>query len=62
MTGAAATLAALAGFYVAMALFMSGRSGIDLRLLGLLREVVVANRVWFAAGLLSGPFCGGCRR
>lgn len=59
VTGVAATLVALAGFYVAMALFMYDRSGIELGLMGLLREVAVANRVWFAAGLLSGPICGG---
>jgi hypothetical protein len=57
--GLVATLAALLGFYVAMTLEMTGHLGnVDGNFFHLLRYVVTANRVWFAAGLISGPTCG----
>lgn len=57
--GLAATVAALLGFYVAMTVEMTGHLGnVDGDFLHLLRYVMTANRIWFAAGLVSGPVCG----
>lgn len=59
LVGLAATLAGLFGYYVAMTLGMRGHLGsIDGDFLHLLRYVMTANRIWFAAGVVSGPVCG----
>jgi hypothetical protein len=58
LIGTAATLTALVGFYVGLTISMYGHLG-DVH--GVVRSfayVLVANRIWFAAGLVSGPLCG----
>lgn len=56
--GTAATLVALVGFYIALAATMYGHLGAVHGLVHSFTFVLTANRVWFAAGLMSGPVCG----
>jgi hypothetical protein len=56
--GTAATLVALVGFYVALTATMFGHLGEVHGVLTSFTFVLTANRIWFAAGLLSGPVCG----
>lgn len=59
LVGLAATLAGLFGYYVAMTLEMRGHLGnVDGDSLHLLWYVITANRIWFVAGVVSGPVCG----
>lgn len=58
LIGTATTLTALVGFYVGLTISMYGHLG-DVH--GVVRSfafVLAANRIWFAAGLVSGPVCG----
>jgi hypothetical protein len=58
LIGLATTLTALVGFYVGLTISMYGHLG-DVH--GVVRSfayVLAANRIWFAAGLVSGPLCG----
>ncbi|MGZ4450052.1 MAG: hypothetical protein ACXVW4_09690 [Nocardioides sp.] len=57
LTGAVATMAALAGFYAAVTVVLAGHLGGG----GYLRELLVeteANRVYLVAGLVTGPAFG----
>lgn len=56
--GTAATLVALIGFYVGLTAMMYGHLGGIHGPIHSLDFVMSANRVWFAAGLMSGPICG----
>lgn len=57
--GATSTLVALAGFYVGLTATMYGHLGAIHGLVASFVLVLRANQVWFAAGLISGPVCGG---
>jgi hypothetical protein len=57
--GTAATLVALVGFYVGLTTTMYGHLGDIHGLVASFAFVLSANQVWFAAGLISGPVCGG---
>lgn len=56
--GTAATLVALVGFYLALTATMYGHLGAIHGPVASFTFVLTANRIWFAAGLLSGPVCG----
>lgn len=56
--GTAATLVALVGFYITLTATMYGHLGAIHGLVASFTFVLTANRVWFAAGLMSGPVCG----
>lgn len=56
--GASATLVAVAGFYVGLTVTMYGHLGETRGLVHSFEFVLGANRIWFAAGLVSGPVCG----
>ena len=56
--GTATTLVALIGFYVSLTAMMYGHLGGIHGLVQSFDFVISANRVWFAAGLMSGPVCG----
>ena len=53
-----ATLLALVGFYVGLTATMYGHLGTVHGLVASFVFVLRANRVWFVAGLVSGPVCG----
>ncbi len=57
LTGLASTLAALVGFYAALTVVLAGHLGDGGYLLELLTEVR-ANRIYFLAGLVTGPVFG----
>ena len=56
--GTSATLVALAGFYIGLTATMYGHLGGTRGLVHSFDFVLGANRIWFAAGLVSGPVCG----
>ena len=56
--GTVATLVGLVGFYIALTASMYGHLGAIDGLGHSFTVVLMSNRVWFAAGLLSGPVCG----
>lgn len=56
--GTMATLVALVGFYVGLTATMYGHLGATHGLVESFVFILMANRVWFAAGLMSGPVCG----
>jgi hypothetical protein len=56
--GWAATMTALAGFYVGLTATMVGHLGAAHGPLASYGVVLLANRIWFVAGLASGPLCG----
>ena len=58
LLGTAATLAGLLGFYVAVTVVLHGHLGGAEGWGDELVYVVSANRLWFGAGLLSGPVMG----
>lgn len=58
LLGTATTLAGLLGFYAAVTVVLHGHLGGASGWPGEYRYIVAANRVWFAAGLLSGPVAG----
>jgi hypothetical protein len=57
-TGGATTLVALVGFYVGLTMSMYGHLGEVRGVVASFDYVLAANRIWFAAGLVSGPVCG----
>lgn len=56
--GTMATLVALLGFYLTLTATMVGHLGEVHGFVSSFTFVLEANRVWFAAGLFSGPVCG----
>lgn len=58
LLGAATTLVALVGFYVGLTATMYGHLGTAHGLIPSFSLVLSANRIWFAAGLISGPLGG----
>lgn len=58
LVGLAATMLALLGFYVAMTVVLHGHFGGASGWPAELRYDVRVNRIWFEAGLLSGPVLG----
>jgi hypothetical protein len=56
--GTMATLVALVGFYITLTATMYGHLGAIHGLAASFAFVLSANRVWFAAGSISGPVCG----
>lgn len=58
--GVAATVVALVGFYVALTFTMRGHLGNEngRSLLHLIWFVTTSNKIWFEAGLVSGPVFG----
>lgn len=58
LLGATTTLVALVGFYIGLTATMYGHLGTTHGLISSFSLVLSANRIWFAAGLLSGPLGG----
>jgi hypothetical protein len=58
LLGTSATLVALAGFYASLTATMYGHLGETHGVVQSFVFVLEANRIWFAAGLMSGPVCG----
>jgi hypothetical protein len=58
LVGTAATLVGLLGFYAGMTLVLHGHFGGASGWLAEYRYVVQSNRIWFVAGVLSGPVLG----
>lgn len=56
--GTSATFVALAGFYAGLTATMYGHLGETSGVVQSFVFVLEANRIWFAAGLMSGPMCG----
>ena len=56
--GTSATVVALVGFYVGLTAVMYGHLGATHGIIRSFEFVLRANRIWFAAGLMSGPLCG----
>ena len=56
--GSSATFVALLGFYVGLTVAMYGHLGETRGIVQSFEFVLEANRIWFAAGLISGPVCG----
>lgn len=56
--GTATTLLALLGFYVALTGAMLGHLGNTHGVLASFELVLRSNRIWFVAGIISGPVCG----
>lgn len=56
--GTATTMAALLGYYLALTAEMFGHLGNTHGFTHSLTVVVLANKIWFIAGLMSGPVCG----
>lgn len=56
--GTSATFVALAGFYIGLTATMYGHLGETRGVVQSFVFVLEANRIWFAAGLMSGPVCG----
>lgn len=58
LVGTAATALGLVGFYGAMTVVLHGHFGGASGWVDEFLHVLVANRIWFGAGLLSGPVLG----
>lgn len=58
LIGGVTTLVALVGFYVGLTMTMYGHLGEIHGPLHSLGYVLAANRIWLAAGFVSGPVCG----
>lgn len=56
--GTTATIVALLGFYIGFTATMYGHLGEIHGVVHSFEGVLGANRIWFAAGLMSGPVCG----
>lgn len=56
--GTSATFVALTGFYLGLTATMYGHLGEVRGVVQSVEFVFEANRIWFAAGLMSGPVCG----
>lgn len=58
LIGLMSTMLALVGFYLGLTAEMYGHLGNVHGLLASLRTVNAANKIWYEAGLVSGPLCG----
>ena len=58
ISGLAATMVGLTGFYVGMFVYVHNHLGLASGLMSRWVYVVEANKIWFIAGLVSGPVVG----